>query len=80
MHEMSMEKKHPSGLEEWYCPICFRRILILFHPYEKHTLEVGDESVIHIGGHGIGFTIETVLESDKSDDKEEAEKGDEHEH
>ncbi|HLE90602.1 MAG TPA: hypothetical protein VI753_05590 [Anaerolineales bacterium] len=27
-HEMVLEKTHPSGAEEWYCPTCGRRILL----------------------------------------------------
>jgi hypothetical protein len=52
-HIMVLETTHPSGAEEWYCPICGRRFLITWPPnYKKVVLEAGDESVSHSGGKG----------------------------
>lgn len=50
---MVLETTHPSGAEEWYCPICGRRFLITWPPnYKKVVLESGDETVSHSGGKG----------------------------
>ena len=52
-HEMQLEKCHPSGAEEWYCPICGRRFLMQWPPdYRKIVLEPGDEYALHSGGKG----------------------------
>lgn len=52
-HIMVLETTHPSGAEEWYCPICGRRFLITWPPnYKKVVLESGDETVSHSGGKG----------------------------
>ncbi|MEU5991642.1 hypothetical protein ABZ806_21940 [Spirillospora sp. NPDC047418] len=38
-----------SGLEEWACPSCGRRILLRWPPhYVKHVLDHGDEKACHI--------------------------------
>ncbi|GAA1863641.1 hypothetical protein [Actinomadura bangladeshensis] len=38
-----------SGLEEWACPSCGRRILLRWPPhYVKHVLDHGDEEACHI--------------------------------
>jgi hypothetical protein len=58
-HEMILEKTHPSGADEWYCPTCGRRLLMNYSPkFKKKILEAGDKNVIHSGGKGglqIGF-------------------------
>ena len=52
-HEMQLETTHPSGAEEWACPICGRRFLMQWPPaYKKVILEAGDLSVVHSGGKG----------------------------
>jgi hypothetical protein len=52
-HEMQMERSHPSGAEEWYCPTCGRRFLMQWPPaYSKIILQPGDEYAIHSGGKG----------------------------
>jgi hypothetical protein len=52
-HEMVLETTHPSGIEEWYCPICGRRMTIKWQPWEKIILEPGDIYVAHGGSKGI---------------------------
>ena len=50
-HVMELEKVHPSGAEEWFCPTCGRRFLLSWPPdYEKVILDPGNESAIHNGG------------------------------
>ena len=49
LHEMVLEKTHPSGAEEWSCPICGRRMTITWHPWRKVVLEPGDVFVAHTG-------------------------------
>ena len=52
-HEMQLEAALPTGVEEWYCPTCSRRILIQWPPhYKKVILEPGDEHAVHAGGKG----------------------------
>lgn len=52
-HEMQLDKTHPSGAEEWFCPTCGRRLLMRWPPnYNKLVLEAGDEFAIHSGGKG----------------------------
>jgi hypothetical protein len=52
-HEMILEKMHPSGTEEWYCPTCGRRMLLNYGPrFTKEILEAGNESAVHSGGKG----------------------------
>jgi hypothetical protein len=52
-HEMILEKTYPSGVDEWYCPACGRRLLMDYEPnFKKTVLEVGDEYAIHSGGKG----------------------------
>jgi hypothetical protein len=52
-HEMILEKTHPSGAEEWYCPTCGRRVTIItWKPWKKAVLERGDEYAAHIGSKG----------------------------
>ena len=44
-HEMILEETYPSGAEEWYCPLCNRRVLVMnWHPDGKRILlKRGDE-------------------------------------
>lgn len=59
-HEMILETTHPSGAEEWYCPICGRRFLIQWQPvFEKIALEAGDAVATHAGGNG-GLAIGAI--------------------
>ena len=51
-HEMVLEKTHPAGSEEWYCPTCGRRMTITWEPWKKIVLEPGDSHAVHSGGKG----------------------------
>jgi hypothetical protein len=52
-HEMILEKTHPSGADEWYCPTCGRRFLMQLTPlYEMIILEAGDQYAQHSGSTG----------------------------
>ena len=77
-HQMQLEKVHPSGAEEWFCPTCGRRFLMTWPPnYKKVILEAGDEYAIHNGGKG-GLQLQaaqiedTVNEPELSKDLREA--------
>ncbi|TDD26079.1 hypothetical protein E1287_36705 [Actinomadura sp. KC06] len=49
-HEMRMVRIEESGLEEWACPTCGRRMLLRWPPhYEKRIVEPGDERAGHVG-------------------------------
>jgi hypothetical protein len=70
-HEMQLEMTHPSGAQEWCCPVCGRRIVVRWQPkFEMMELEAGDGSVGHygstskdlkIGQPQVGETDEPVL-------------------
>jgi hypothetical protein len=49
LHEMVLEKTHPSGAEEWFCPICGRRMTITWHPWRRVVLQPGNIYVAHTG-------------------------------
>ena len=52
-HEMRLEKTHPSGAQEWVCPICARRFIVQWQPQPNIVdLEAGDQHVSHIGSTG----------------------------
>ena len=59
-HDMLLEKTHPTGAEEWYCPTCGRRFVMQWPPkYKRIVLALGDEYAAHRGGKG-GLTIGTT--------------------
>ena len=59
-HEMVLETTDLSGVEEWYCPTCGRRLLINWEPkFKKTVLDVGDEFSIHSGGKG-GLSMSSI--------------------
>ena len=52
-HEMHLEVTYSTGVEEWCCPTCGRKILMQWPPhYKKVVLEPGNEHAIHAGGKG----------------------------
>jgi len=59
-HEMHLEATHPSGAEEWACPICGMRYLLQWPPaYKKVVLQTGDEYAYHSCSKG-DLAIERV--------------------
>ena len=49
-HEMILDKAHPSGAEEWYCPACGRRFVLQWPPqYKRIVLNDGDIYAVHSG-------------------------------
>ena len=48
-HEMILEKTHPSGADEWYCPTCGRRMLLNCPGPGLVILDLGDVYVWHKG-------------------------------
>lgn len=52
-HEMYLVNTHPSGAQEWLCPICYRRFLLQLQPegskLKTFILEEGDVQISHIG-------------------------------
>lgn len=74
-HEMFLERTHPSGAEEWYCPTCGRRFLLQWPPaYEMIVLDVGDPYAQHTGTRGILRTSLMQVEQAKVDSEEIPEK------
>ncbi len=52
-HEMHLEATYPTGVEEWYCPTCGRRVIMQWPPnFKRVILEPGDQYAIHMGGKG----------------------------
>lgn len=49
-HELRRVRTGETGLEEWACPTCGRRLLLRWPPrYHKTIVEPGDERACHIG-------------------------------
>ncbi|SNR81357.1 hypothetical protein [Actinomadura mexicana] len=49
-HELRRVRTGETGLEEWACPTCGRRLLLQWPPrYHKTIVEPGDERACHIG-------------------------------
>lgn len=65
-HEMTMIATHASGVEEWNCPACGRRLVLSWPPnYRKIVLEAGDEYAQHSGAKGgLSFASADVVESE----------------
>lgn len=51
-HDMVLVKQYETGVCEFFCEICGRRIVIQFSPFKKITLTTGDDKVQHTGGIG----------------------------
>jgi len=52
-HDMELEKTHPSGAEEWYCPTCGYRFVMTWPPeFKRVILNVGNPFAVHNGGKG----------------------------
>jgi len=52
-HFMRLARQFSTGAEEWECPECGRRFLVLFQPsYQKIILEAGKSAEIHTGETG----------------------------
>ena len=66
-HEMILEETHSSGAEEWYCPICGRRMTITWHPWKKIILEPGDIYAAHSASKG-GLQIGSLQITQANDD------------
>ncbi len=68
-HEMILEKTHPTGAEEWYCPTCGRRMLFRWRPeFRRIVLEPGDEYAQHSGSKG-GLRIGPVQVTQVAEDE-----------
>jgi hypothetical protein len=69
-HEMQLEKTHPSGAEEWFCPTCGRRFVVKWQPaFERVILEVGDQHAAHSGSKG-GLRLRPPQISESEEEKE----------
>ena len=56
-HEMELTAAH-EGTEEWFCPVCGRRVLIEWHPWRKVTLDPGDPTAAHSASKGLRMSVE----------------------
>ncbi len=66
-HLMQLHKTHPSGAEEWVCPICDRHVIMQWQPqYRRVTLNVGDQYAMHHGSKG-GLQMESPQVVEKED-------------
>jgi hypothetical protein len=72
-HEMVLEKIHPSGGEEWYCPSCGRCLLVTWKPrFMKIVREAGDEFALHTGSKsGLQMRPVQVMSEDDTNLEEE---------
>ena len=77
-HEMILERSYPTGADEWYCPMCGRRMLINWEPEFKRTLlQVGADDAIHSiskGGLPIG-SLRAEAADDYQPDNEDSRLG-----
>lgn len=76
-HEMILEKTYPTGVDEWYCPTCGRRMLINWNPkFKRIVLEAGDPYASH-GGFKGGMQVGDMIVSSTSEpsSQEEVEMG-----
>ena len=57
-HEMILEGTYPSGAQEWFCPLCERRVLVMnWHPDGKQlVINLGDEN-----SHAVAVTEQDDL-------------------
>lgn len=63
-HEMQLEKVHPSGAEEWYCPECGRNLILRWLPtFKKIVLDSGNELMRHSATKG-GLRLTSVQVTD----------------
>lgn len=51
-HRMDLERTYSDGDEIWHCPICGKRMMIRWEPFQKTILEHGDENAGHSGSKG----------------------------
>ena len=67
-HQMILDAKHPTGVEEWLCPTCGRRFLVQWPPsfpsFNMIILEAGTEFATHSGAKG-GISIGMHEESEE---------------
>ena len=53
-HYMILDKTDATGSENWFCPICGRRMLINWQPqFRKVILEPGDVYAMHSASKGL---------------------------
>jgi hypothetical protein len=72
-HEMVLEKFHPSGGEEWHCPVCGRSLLVIWKPkFMKIVFQAGSEYVAHTGSK-VGLQtkpVQVLLEDDAATEEQ----------
>jgi hypothetical protein len=51
-HTMALTATDRSGLQEWTCGLCGRRMLIRWPEFDRTVLDRGDEAATHVGGVG----------------------------
>ena len=51
-HEMEFEFTRSDGADEWFCPICGRRILLNVPVHGMVVVDIGDQYVSHYGSMG----------------------------
>lgn len=67
-HKMIVVKEYDTGIIEFYCPDCGRRILMSFPPhYHREVLYEGNSDAIHYSGTGEA-NIEIMMDAEKNDD------------
>lgn len=53
-HQMVMKNTYPTGVQEYYCPICGRHIMLQWPPdYKRIILNDGDPDALHTGSGGV---------------------------
>lgn len=63
-HVMDFVKIHDSGVEEWLCKICGRRVIYKWTPYlNSIVLNIGSVYATHTGSKG-GLSVGDVVPKD----------------
>ena len=64
-HTMRLNRTYPTGVDEWVCDECERRIVMRYNPHKKLVLVEGDEGAAHIGGKGgVVMSQPTITQAD----------------
>jgi hypothetical protein len=51
-HEMILDQNHPSGAQNWYCPICGQSLLVTWTPRFMTVMrKAGNKSALHTLGN-----------------------------
>ena len=65
-HNMDFIQSYATGAEEWRCSTCGYKFVVMWNPYSKVVLNVGNSNAGHGGSRG-GLRIRAVTTGQNSD-------------